>query len=74
MLSKTDALVTAASSGTGRAIALICAVEGVKIVVLHINAEEGEETAKLARSQGVKQSLPPPPVLSVLAHEINTPT
>ena len=52
MLNNKIVLITGASSGIGRATALICAREGAKIVVSDINAAAGEETAVLVRSQG----------------------
>ena len=52
MLNNKVALITGASSGIGRAVALVCAREGAKIVVSDINAEAGEETAVLVRAQG----------------------
>ena len=52
MLKDKVALVTGASSGIGRAIALVLAREGAKIVAADLNREGGEETAKLVRDQG----------------------
>lgn len=52
MLKNKVALVTGASSGIGRAVALIWAREGAKVVVSDINAPAGEETAALVRAQG----------------------
>lgn len=52
MLKNKVALVTGASSGIGRAIALIWAREGAKVVVSDINTQAGEETAELVRAQG----------------------
>ena len=46
------ALVTGASSGIGRAIALVWAREGAKVVVSDIDVPAGEETAALVRAQG----------------------
>lgn len=46
------ALVTGASSGIGRAIALVWAREGARVVVSDIDAKGGEETAALVRKQG----------------------
>lgn len=45
-------IVTGASAGIGRAVALICSREGAKIVVSDINSVAGEETAALVRAQG----------------------
>ena len=52
MLNNKVALVTGASAGIGRAVALVCAREGAKIVVSDINEEAGEETAALVRAAG----------------------
>ncbi len=52
MLKNKVALVTGASSGIGRAIALVWAREGTKVVVSDINVPAGEETAALVRAQG----------------------
>ena len=52
MLNNKVALVTGASAGIGRAVALVCAREGAKIVVSDINEKAGEETAALVRAAG----------------------
>ena len=52
MLNGKVALVTGASSGIGRAIALVWAREGAKVVVSDVNVAEGEETASLVRAAG----------------------
>ena len=52
MLKNKVALVTGASSGIGRAIALVWAREGAKVVVSDVNVQAGEETAALVRSAG----------------------
>jgi NAD(P)-dependent dehydrogenase (short-subunit alcohol dehydrogenase family) len=52
MLKNKVALVTGASSGIGRAIALVWAREGAKVVVSDIDVPAGEETAALVRAQG----------------------
>jgi NAD(P)-dependent dehydrogenase (short-subunit alcohol dehydrogenase family) len=52
MLKNKVALVTGAASGIGRAIALVWAREGARVVVSDINAGAGEETAALVRAQG----------------------
>ena len=52
MLDNKVALITGASSGIGRAVALICAREGAKIVVSDVNEKDGEETAALVRAKG----------------------
>jgi NAD(P)-dependent dehydrogenase (short-subunit alcohol dehydrogenase family) len=46
------ALVTGASSGIGRAVALVWAREGAKVVVSDINEQAGEETAAMVRASG----------------------
>ncbi|MDO8249432.1 MAG: SDR family oxidoreductase [Rhodoferax sp.] len=52
MLKNKVALVTGASSGIGRAVALVWAREGARVVVSDINVPGGEETAALVRAQG----------------------
>ncbi|MDP3607159.1 MAG: SDR family oxidoreductase [Polaromonas sp.] len=52
MLKNKVALVTGASSGIGRAIALAWAREGAKVVVSDVNHAGGEETAAMVRAQG----------------------
>lgn len=52
MLKNKVALVTGASSGIGRAVALAWAREGAKVVVSDVNVAGGEETAALVRGQG----------------------
>ena len=46
------AIVTGASSGIGRAIALAFAREGVKVVVGDVARDGGEETVRLIKEQG----------------------
>ena len=52
MLKNKIVLITGASSGIGRAVALVCAREGAKLVVSDVNASAGEETATIVRALG----------------------
>ncbi|WP_372825605.1 SDR family oxidoreductase [Polaromonas sp.] len=52
MLKNKVGLVTGASSGIGRAVALAWAREGARVVVSDVSIAGGEETAALIRAQG----------------------
>lgn len=52
MLQNKVVLVTGASSGIGRAVALVCAREGAKVVVSDTNSNGGEETVAMVRKLG----------------------
>jgi NAD(P)-dependent dehydrogenase (short-subunit alcohol dehydrogenase family) len=52
MLNNKVAMVTGAGSGIGRAVALVWAREGAKVVVADCNVQGGEETVALVRAQG----------------------
>lgn len=52
MLESKVALVTGGSSGIGRAVALVWAREGAKVVVSDVDVQAGEETAALVRLTG----------------------
>jgi NAD(P)-dependent dehydrogenase (short-subunit alcohol dehydrogenase family) len=52
MLKNKVALVTGASSGIGRAIALACGREGARVVVSDVDVSGGEDTAALVRAAG----------------------
>jgi len=52
MLKNKVALVTGGSSGIGRAVALVWAREGARVVVSDVDAGGGEETAAMVRAQG----------------------
>lgn len=52
MMKDKVAPVTGASSGIGRAVALVWAREGARVVVSDTNDVGGEETVALVRAQG----------------------
>jgi NAD(P)-dependent dehydrogenase (short-subunit alcohol dehydrogenase family) len=51
-LAEKVAIVTGAASGIGKAIALLFAKEGAKVIVSDINIDEAEKVAEQIRSQG----------------------
>ena len=51
-LENSSALITGAASGIGKAIALLFAQEGAKVVVADLNGEAAEEVAKQIRHKG----------------------
>ena len=50
------AIVTGGTTGIGRAAAVAYAREGARVVVAGRRAAEGEETVRLLRTQGAKDS------------------
>jgi NAD(P)-dependent dehydrogenase (short-subunit alcohol dehydrogenase family) len=52
LLQGKTALVTGASSGIGRAAALVFAREGAKVLVVDVTEEQGHETVKLVKNAG----------------------
>ena len=52
MLEGKTALVTGGGAGIGKATAMLMAAEGARVVVADINAQSGEETARVIRSSG----------------------
>ena len=52
LLQGKTALITGASSGIGRAAALVCAREGARVLVADVTEEAGAETVKLIRDTG----------------------
>jgi NAD(P)-dependent dehydrogenase (short-subunit alcohol dehydrogenase family) len=52
MLKNKVGLVTGASSGIGRAVAMVWAREGAKVVVSDVNEAGGEETVAMLQAQG----------------------
>ena len=54
MLKNKVALVTGASAGIGRAVALAWAREGARVVVSDVNKDKGQEAAEMAKNEGAE--------------------
>src|SRR4030043_1186441 len=52
--SRNVAIVTGASSGVGRATAIVLSVNGLTVIGTDVNAEGGKETVKMAEDLGGK--------------------
>jgi len=67
MLKNKVVLVTGAASGIGRAIALVAAREGARLVLSDVDAHAGQETLKQIRALGAEVLLPTSVNLTLLA-------